>query len=64
MNRTRRASSGAPGIASVVCQTHARPVYVPWHQHAVGCPVRAVELQRRQLELRPPLRIVSNIAAF
>jgi hypothetical protein len=64
MNQTRQASSRAPGIACVVCQTHSRPVYVPWHQHAVGCPVRAVELQRRQLELRTPLRVASNIAAF
>ncbi len=52
------------GIGCAVCQTHSRPLYVPWPQHAVGCPVRALELQRRELELRPSLRIVPSIAAF
>ena len=51
-------------LRCVVCQTHSRPLYVPWHQHAIGCSVRAAELQRRALELRPPLRVVSSIAAF
>jgi hypothetical protein len=50
--------------ACAVCRTHSRPLYVPWQQHAVGCPVRAVELQRRELELLPPLRVVSSIASF
>ena len=47
-----------------VCQTHLRPLYVPWHQHAIGCSVRAADLQRRQSDLRPPLRVVSSIATF
>jgi hypothetical protein len=51
-------------IKCVVCQTHSRPLYVPWHQHTIGCSVRAADLQRRRLELRPPLRVVSSIATF
>jgi hypothetical protein len=39
-------------------------MYVPWQQHAVGCAVRAMELERRELELRPPLRVVSSLASF
>jgi hypothetical protein len=53
-----------PGVKCVVCQTHSRPLYVPWHQHAVGCSVRAAELQQRALELRPPLPVVSSITTF
>jgi hypothetical protein len=47
-----------------VCQTHSRPLYVPWQQHAMGCPVRAAELQRRELELHVPLRPVTSLATF
>jgi hypothetical protein len=52
------------GTRCAVCRTHSRPLYVPWQQHAVGCAVRAMELERRQLELRPPLRVVSSLASF
>jgi hypothetical protein len=52
------------GARCAVCQTHSRPLYVPWQQHAVGCAVRAMELERRELELRPPLRGVSSLASF
>ena len=51
-------------VKCAVCRTHARPLYVPWQQHAVGCSVRAADLQRRDLELRAPLRVVSSIATF
>jgi hypothetical protein len=47
-----------------VCQTHSRPLYVPWQQHALGCPVRAAELQRREFELHVPLRRVTSLATF
>jgi hypothetical protein len=47
-----------------VCDTHSRPVYVPWHQHAVGCSVRAAELQRRQLQMSPPLGAATGVGAF
>ena len=52
------------GTRCAVCRTHSRPMYVPWQQHAVGCAVRAMELERRELELRPPLRVVSSLASF
>jgi hypothetical protein len=47
-----------------VCATHARPLYVPWQQHAVGCVVRAADLERRQLALRPPAGAASGLVAF
>jgi hypothetical protein len=53
-----------PVIKCAVCKTHSRPLYVPWHQHAIGCSVRAADLQRRRLELHPPLRVVSSLATF
>jgi hypothetical protein len=28
-----------------VCSTHKRPADVPWHQHVVGCPIRAGALE-------------------
>jgi hypothetical protein len=56
-------TGGSRGTCAV-CRTHSRPLYVPWQQHAVGCPVRAIELERRELELRTPLRVVSSIASF
>ena len=46
-----------------MCRTHSRPLYVPWHQHAIGCPVRAADLEGRQLQLRS-LRVASSIASF
>jgi hypothetical protein len=52
------------GTRCAVCRTHSRPLYVPWQQHAVGCVVRAMELERRELELRPPLRAVPSVASF
>jgi hypothetical protein len=64
MNMISQVRSGDAASGCAVCRTHSRPVYVPWHQHAVGCPVRAMDLQRRELELRPPLRVVSSTAAF
>jgi hypothetical protein len=64
MKRISPAPTRESGIKCAVCQTHSRPLYVPWHQHAVGCAVRAADLQRLQLELRPPVRAVSSIAAF
>jgi hypothetical protein len=27
--------------ACAACSTHKRPADVPWHQHVVGCPIRA-----------------------
>ena len=53
-----------PAVKCTVCQTHSRPQYVPWQQHAIGCGVRAAELARRRLELRPPRRVVSSTATF
>jgi hypothetical protein len=34
-----------PQVRCAVCQTHKRPLYVPWHQHALGCAVRACVLE-------------------
>jgi hypothetical protein len=62
MKTIRSVPTRDAGVRCAVCQTHSRPLYVPWHQHAVGCDVRAAELQRRKLELRPPPRAVSSIA--
>ena len=31
----------ASAIVCTTCATHRRPQDVPWHQHTVGCPVRA-----------------------
>jgi hypothetical protein len=64
MKRIRPVLTRDAGVRCAVCETHSRPLYVPWHQHAVGCAARAAELQRLQLELRPPVRAVSSIAAF
>jgi hypothetical protein len=64
MKDTSQMPGRESSIACAVCRTHSRPLYVPWQQHAVGCPVRAAELQRRELELRPPLRVVSSLASF
>lgn len=50
------------GTKCAVCQTHSRPQYVPWHQHAVGCAVRTAALHH-ELELRPAVPALSNIAA-
>jgi hypothetical protein len=63
MKRINPAPTRQSGIKCAVCQTHSRPLYVPWHQHAVGCAVRTVVLQRPELELRPPARAISGIAA-
>ena len=63
---TTAPASERPRVKSAscaVCQTHSRPLYVPWHQHAIGCPVRAADLERRQLQLRS-LRVASSIASF
>jgi hypothetical protein len=64
MKRFGQVQARESGTTCAVCLTHSRPVYVPWQQHAIGCAVRATELQRRELELRPPLRTVSSIATF
>jgi hypothetical protein len=47
-----------------VCATHARPLYVPWQQHAVGCSVRAADLEQRRLALRPPAGAASGLVTF
>jgi hypothetical protein len=52
------------GVRCAVCATHARPVYVPWQQHAVGCSVRAADLERRALALRPPAGAASGLVTF
>ena len=52
-----------PAVACAVCRSHSRPLYVPWHQHAVGCPVRAADLERRQLQLRVQ-GVASGVASF
>ena len=64
MNKISRVESLQSAVKCTVCRTHSRPQYVPWQQHAIGCSVRAADLQRRELELRPPLRMVSSIATF
>ena len=64
MKYARQVSATDSRSTCAVCRTHSRPLYVPWQQHAVGCPVRAIELERRELELRPPLPTVTNIASF
>ena len=64
MNNLAQPQSRQSRVKCVGCQTHSRPMYVPWQQHVLGCPVRAAELQRLELELRPPLRSVASIAAF
>lgn len=63
MNSISPVPTREPGVKCVACQTHSRPLYVPWHQHAFGCSVRAAELQRQALELRPPIRVGSRVAA-
>jgi hypothetical protein len=62
MRRIGSVSARDAGVPCVVCQTHSRPLYVPWHQHAVGCAVRTAVLQRPERELTPPARAVSSIA--
>ena len=52
------------GVRCAACATHARPLYVPWHQHAVGCSVRIADLERRQLALAPPPPAVSSLITF
>jgi hypothetical protein len=52
------------GVRCAVCATHTRPQYVPWHQHAIGCSVRAADLERRQLTLRPPAGAVAGVGTF
>jgi len=64
MSRFSHVEGRQSRVTCVVCQTHSRPQYVPWQQHAIRCSVRAADLQRRELELRPPLRTVSSIATF
>ena len=64
MKATRQPATRASHTGCAVCDTHSRPVYVPWHQHAVGCSVRAAELQRRELQMRPPLRAVTSVGAL
>jgi hypothetical protein len=34
----------------VVCVTHRRPEYVPWHQHAIGCTQRAAAVAANSRE--------------
>jgi hypothetical protein len=51
MNRSRTAPPPAPVVICVACGTYARPLEVPWPQHAVGCSVRTAQ-QRRELDLR------------
>jgi hypothetical protein len=50
------------GTKCAVCQTQLRPQYAPWHQHAVGCAVRAAALHP-EFELRPAVPALSSIAA-
>ncbi len=64
MNSFAQPQSPQSPVKCVVCLTHTRPLYVPWQQHALRCPVRAAELERLELELRGPLRSVASIAAF
>jgi hypothetical protein len=52
-----------PAVTCAVCRTHSRPLYVPWHQHTIGCAVRAADLERRQLQLRA-VRVAPGIASF
>jgi hypothetical protein len=52
------------GVRCAVCATHTRPAYVPWHQHAIGCSVRAADLERRRLALQPPAGAVSGLVTF
>ena len=44
------------------CETYARPHLVPWRQHAVGCPVRAADLQRYRTDGYTPVNAVARIA--
>jgi hypothetical protein len=37
------------------CSTHKRPSDVPWHQHGVGCPVRAHALSPTAGPVQPAL---------
>jgi hypothetical protein len=48
----------------MVCETHARPTYVPWEQHALGCAVRAAVLSRREPALPASLRIARPLATL
>jgi hypothetical protein len=42
--------------ACAVCATTLCAKFVPWHQHAIGCPLRAVSLaSNRQEGLHPRL---------
>jgi hypothetical protein len=51
-------------VRCAVCETHTRPLHVPWQQHAIGCAVRIEELRRRRPELRPTVAGGAGIAAF
>ena len=39
-------------VRCAVCETHSRPLYVPWQQHAIGCTIRTSALRQRELD--PP----------
>lgn len=48
--RTISIQDMSPGMSScnvtcAACATHARPLYVPWEQHAIGCRIRTAALQ-------------------
>jgi hypothetical protein len=51
MNLSRTAPEHVTEVICVACGTYARPLEVPWAQHAVGCRVRTAQ-QRRELDLR------------
>jgi hypothetical protein len=56
-----QATTPHSAVRCPACESHSRPLYVPWQQHAVGCVVREAEL-RRERELRPTLLLVATAA--
>jgi hypothetical protein len=52
------------GVRCAVCETHARPMYVPWEQHALGCAVRAAVLGRRRPTVPTALRIAGPVTTL
>ena len=61
MKPTIQPTTPHSAVRCPVCESHSRPLYVPWQQHVVGCAVRAGEL-RRERELRPTLLLVATAA--
>jgi hypothetical protein len=56
-----QATTRRSAVRCLVCETHSRPVDVPWQQHIIGCGVRTVQLERDR-ERRPVGLLVATAA--